>query len=70
MASELFSAGGPDVSVTVTPGGKGIFRIEFDGEVVYDKHENDNKFPDLPVAKALKKQLQERLAAVPVAGDD
>ncbi|MFW6174661.1 MAG: Rdx family protein [Chloroflexota bacterium] len=61
MAAQIFAAGGPDVAITITPGGGGVFQIYLDGEKVYDKKENDNKFPDLPYAKTLMKQVQERL---------
>ena len=71
MAAEFFQAVGPDVSVTVTPGGGGVFTIAFDGEIVFDKSKNDGKFPDLNGnVKALKKLLQERVAAVAVGVAD
>lgn len=71
IAAELFQAVGPDVAVTVTPGGNGIFTIAFDGEIVFDKAKNDGKFPDLNGnVKALKKQLQERVSSVPVGAAD
>ena len=65
MAAEFFEAVGPDVSVTVTPGGGGVFKIAFDGEIVFDKSKNDGKFPDLNVnVKLLKKLLQDKVANV------
>ncbi len=71
MAAEFFQAVGPDVAVTVTPGGSGVFKIAFDGEIVFDKAENDGKFPDLNGnVKALKKLLQEKVARVPVGAAD
>ncbi|HCV27208.1 MAG TPA: Rdx family protein [Dehalococcoidia bacterium] len=63
MATEFFEAVGADVAVTVTPGGSGVFKIAFDGEIVFDKAQNDGKFPDLNGnVKALKKLLQEKVA--------
>ena len=71
MAAEFFQAVGPDVAVTVTPGGSGVFNIAFDGEIVFDKANNDGKFPDLNGnVKALKKLLQEKVASVPVGAAD
>ena len=71
MAAEFFQAAGPDVAVTVTPGGNGIFTVAFDGEIVFDKANNDGRFPDLNRdVKPLKKLLQERVAAVPVGAAD
>ena len=69
MAAELFSAGGTDVAVALIPGDKGVFKISIDGSIVFDKAEAGS-FPDLTVAKQLKKQLAEMVMAVPVAGDD
>lgn len=71
MAAEFFQAVGADVAVTVTPGGNGVFKIAFDGEIVFDKATNDGKFPDLNGnVKALKKMLQEKVAQVPVGAAD
>jgi predicted Rdx family selenoprotein len=59
------------LEVTVTPGGSGVFKIAFDGEIVFDKANNDGKFPDLNGnVKALKKLLQEKVASVPVGAAD
>lgn len=71
MAAEFFQAVGADVAVRVTPGGSGVFTIAFDGEIVFDKANNDGKFPDLNGnVKALKKRLQEIVASVPVGAAD
>ncbi|MBU80172.1 MAG: hypothetical protein CL724_01640 [Chloroflexi bacterium] len=71
MATEFFEAVGADVAVTVTPGGSGVFKIAFDGEIVFDKAQNDGKFPDLNGnVKALKKLLQEKVAQAPVGVAD
>jgi len=71
MAAELFQAVGADVAVTVTPAGGGVFKIAFDGEIVFDKATNDGKFPDLNGnVKALKKLLQDKVAQVPVGAAD
>jgi selenoprotein W-related protein len=69
MAAELFSAGGGEVAIALIPGEAGVFKVALDGNIVFDKAEAGS-FPDLPVAKQLKKQLAEMLAAVPVGGDD
>ena len=71
MAAEFFEAVGADVAVTVTPAGGGVFKIAFDGEIVFDKATNDGKFPDLiGNVKALKKMLQDKVAQVPVGAAD
>lgn len=62
MVSELFAAGGPDVAITVTPGGGGVFQVKLDGQVVFDKA-TEGKFPDLPKAKEIKAEVRNRIEA-------
>lgn len=69
MAAELFSAGGTDVAIALIPGEAGVFKVALDGNIVFDKAETGS-YPDLSVAKQLKKQLAEMVTAVPVGGDD
>ena len=69
MASEFFAEGGKDVAIRLTPGTAGILQVYIDGEKVYDKKEEDGKFPDLPRVKQLRTLVKERLSE-PVAADD
>lgn len=62
MLSELFSAGGSDVAIKVTPGASGVFQVYFDGELVFDKKTEGNQTPHLTRAKELKALLKQRIA--------
>jgi selenoprotein W-related protein len=61
MLSELFSAGGGDVAVKVTPGGGGVFEVYFDGELVFDKKAEGGQTPHLTRAKELKALLKQKI---------
>ncbi|MBI4220333.1 MAG: hypothetical protein HY682_09340 [Chloroflexi bacterium] len=63
MLSELFSAGGTDVAIKVTPGASGILQVYLDGDLVYDKKSEGNQTPSLTRVKELKKLLQQRIEA-------
>ncbi len=62
MLSELFSAGGSNVAIKVTPGAGGVFQVYFDGDLVFDKKTEGNQTPHLTRAKELKALLKERIA--------
>lgn len=58
MAQELLQSFGQDLaSVTLVPATGGLFRIELDGEVIWDRKERGG-FPD---AKALKQLVRDRV---------
>ena len=58
MAQELLSSFGQDLgSVTLVPATGGIFRIELDGALVWDRKEKGG-FPD---AKALKQLVRDHV---------
>jgi len=58
MAQELLSTFGDDLGeVALTPGRGGVFRIEYDGEEIWER-KRDGGFPD---AKALKQRVRDRL---------
>ena len=63
MVSEIFAAGGPQVGITMTPGGGGVFEVKLDGQMLYDK-KAAGKFPDLTDAKAIKAEVKNRLEAM------
>jgi hypothetical protein len=69
MVSELFSAGGGDVAVKVTPGGDGNFKVYLDGDLLFDKKATPaNQTPHLGIAKEIKAEVKKRIAAMtPVA---
>ena len=58
LAQELLSTFGQDLaSVTLVPGTGGVFRIEVDGEDIWERV-RDGGFPD---AKVLKQRLRDRV---------
>ena len=57
MAQELLSTFGPALGrVSIVPGDGGIFRVEMDGEVIWDRKANDG----FPEAKILKRLVRDR----------
>jgi len=58
MAQELLSTFGTDLgSVALVPGTGGVFRIHYDGDLIWDRTV-DGGFPD---AKILKQRVRDRL---------
>lgn len=69
MANEFFRAYGGDAAISLTPGSNGRLEVYLDGEKIFDKNEEDKKFPDLARVREMKKVIQERLDAVSAAAD-
>lgn len=67
MFSELYSAGGSDVAIKVTPGDSGVLQLYFDGDLVYDKKAEGNQTPTLTRVKELKALLKQRVEAAKAA---
>ncbi len=64
MVSELFSAGGGDIAVTVTPGADGHFKVYLDGDLIFDKKATPaNQTPHLGKAKEIKAEVKNRIKA-------
>lgn len=58
MAQELLSTFGTDLAeVALVPGTGGVFRIEYEGQTLWDR-KADGGFPD---AKTLKQRVRDRL---------
>ena len=58
MAQELLSTFGTDLGeVALVPGTGGLFRIDYEGETVWER-KRDGGFPD---AKVLKQRIRDRL---------
>ena len=69
MANEFFRAYGGDAAISLTPGSNGRLEVYLDGEKIFDKNEEDKKFPDLARVREMKKVIQERLDSVSAAAD-
>ena len=70
MASEMFAEGGKDVAIKMTPGVAGILQVYVDGDKIFDKKEEDGKFPDLPRVKQMRAVVRDRLQALVPADDN
>ena len=69
MANEFFRAYGPDAAISLTPGANGRLEVYLDGEKIFDRKEEDGKYPDLKRVRELKAQIQEKLDAIPAPAD-
>ena len=70
MASEMFAEGGKEVAIKITPGVAGILQVYVDGDKIFDKKEEDGKFPDLPRVKQMRAIVRDRLDALVPADDN
>jgi len=70
MASEFFAEGGKEVAIKLTPGVAGILQVYVDGDKIFDKKEEDGKFPDLPRVKQMRAVVKDRLEALVPADDN
>ncbi|MBE12219.1 MAG: hypothetical protein CL744_01230 [Chloroflexi bacterium] len=70
MASEMFAEGGKEVAIKMTPGVAGILQVYVDGDKIFDKKEEDGKFPDLPRVKQMRAIVRDRLEALVPADDN
>jgi predicted Rdx family selenoprotein len=70
MASEMFAEGGKDVAIKMTPGVAGILQVYVDGDKIFDKKDEDGKFPDLPRVKQMRAVVRDRLQALVPADDN
>ena len=62
MTAEFFAEGGNLLSITVTPGDKGVLKVYVDGETIYDKSEEDGKHPDLDRVKEMRGFIKNKIA--------
>lgn len=69
MANEFFRAYGADAAVSITPGSNGRLEVYLDGDKIFDKKEEDNKFPDLGRVREMKQVIQAKLDSIPAAAD-
>ena len=70
MASEMFAEGGKEVAIKMTPGVAGILQVFVDGDKIFDKKEEDGKFPDLPRVKQMRAVVRDKLEALVPADDN
>ena len=70
MATEFFAEGGKDVAIKLTPGDNGVLQVFAEGRKLFDRKEEDNKYPDLPRVKQMRAEIREMLSSAMVAADD
>jgi predicted Rdx family selenoprotein len=68
VANEFFSTFGGDVAVSLTPGANGRFEVYLDGEKIFDRKEEEGKYPDLARVRELKQVIKAKLDSL-VAAD-
>jgi len=66
----MFAEGGKEVAIKITPGVAGILQVYVDGDKIFDKKEEDGKFPDLPRVKQMRAVVRDRLEALVPADDN
>ena len=66
----MFAEGGKEVAIKLTPGVAGILQVYVDGDKIFDKKEEDGKFPDLPRVKQMRAVVRDRLEALVPADDN
>ena len=66
----MFAEGGKEVAIKMTPGVAGILQVYVDGDKIFDKNEEDGKFPDLPRVKQMRAVVRDRLEALVPADDN
>ena len=66
----MFAEGGKEVAIKLTPGVAGILQVYVDGDKIFDKKEEDGKFPDLPRVKQMRAIVRDRLDALVPADDN
>ncbi len=64
MAGEFFVETGGDVATRLTPGKAGILQVFANGDKIFDKSDEDGKYPDLPKVKELRSVIRNKLQSI------
>jgi predicted Rdx family selenoprotein len=67
LADEVFRSFGPDVGVSLTPGANGRLEMYLDGEKIFDRKEEEGKYPDLARVRQLQQVIQAKLDSLVTA---
>ena len=67
MANEFYRYFGADAGISLTPGANGRLEVYLDGEKIFDRSEEDGKYPDLTRVKQLRDVIQAKLDSIEVA---
>ena len=64
MANEFYRYFGSDAGISLTPAANGRLEVYLDGDKIFDRSEEDGKYPDLTRVKQLRDVIQEKLNTV------
>ncbi len=67
MANEFYRYFGADAGISLTPGANGRLEVYLDGEKIFDRSEEDGKYPDLTRVKELRDVIQAKVDSLGVA---
>ncbi len=67
MANEFYRYFGADIGISLTPGANGRLEVYLDGEKIFDRSEEDGKYPDLTRVKQLKDVIGAKIESAEVA---
>lgn len=71
MANEFFSTFGGDVAVSLTPGANRRFEVRLDGDVIFDRMQEEGQpMPDLMRVRKMKQVVQAKLESLQAAAAD
>jgi len=65
MANEFFRYFGNDAGISLTPGANGRLEVYLDGDKIFDRAEEDGKYPDLKRVKELRDVIQQKVDSIP-----
>ena len=65
MANEFWRHCGKDVGISLTPAANGRLEVYVDGEKIFDRHEEDGKYPDLTRVREMRAIIEAKVAAAP-----
>ena len=69
MVNEFFRTFGKDVAISMTPADNGRLEVYLDGDKIFDRKEEDGKYPDLSRVRELRTIIQEKVDSALVAAD-
>ncbi len=67
MANEFYRYFGADIGISLTPGANGRLEVYLDGEKIFDRSEEDGKYPDLTRVKQLRDVIGAKIESLGVA---
>lgn len=66
---EFFRHFGNNAGISLTPAINGRLEVYLDGEKIFDRKEEDGKYPDLSRVRELREVIQAKLDTIPASTD-